>query len=188
MDKKTLDSTTARQTKRPCKGPRESYSGGPGGRANPTRKLRPLSAPTGPRAQRRVGVRAAMPCRANKSVDSAKEAKEAALVAQWLRRRTSETQVPRSNPSQHANHFISHIPYPGRPLSSPTAAHIPYPIRRPALKSANSHQPHARFRAPAGPYVRESHHLSSVQSVQFSQSVRPVGATPTISRGRKGLW
>ena len=112
--RKPPDSTTARQTKRPCKGPRESYSGGPGGRANPTRKLRPLSAPTGPRAQRRVGVRAAMPCSANKSVDSAKEAKEAALVAQWLRRRTSETQVPRSNPSQHANHFISHIPYPLR--------------------------------------------------------------------------
>ena len=109
---KPPDSTTARQTKRPCKGPRESYSGGPGGRANPTRKLRPLSAPTGPRAQRRVGVRAAMPCRANKNVDSAKEAKEAALVAQWLRRRTSETQVPRSNPSQHATHSISHIPYP----------------------------------------------------------------------------
>ena len=106
---KTPDSTTARQTKRPRKGPRESYSGAPGGRANPTRKLRPLSAPTGPRAQRRVGVRAAMPCRANKSVDSAKEAKAAPLVAQWLRRRTSETQVPRSNPS-HIPYPISHIP------------------------------------------------------------------------------
>ena len=132
---KTPDSTTARQTKRPCKGPRESYSGGPGGRANPTRKLRPLSAPTGPRAQRRVGVRAAMPCSANKSVDSAKEAKEAALVAQWLRRRTSETQVPRSNPSQHAYHSISHIPYP---------------ISRPALKFANS-CPYPISHTPAGP-------------------------------------
>ena len=106
---KPTDSTTARQTKRPCKGPRERYSGGPGGRANPTRKLR------SPQATSHTPHRSQfphMPCRANKSVDSAKEAKEAALVAQWLRRRTSETQVPRSNPSQHANHFISHIPYP----------------------------------------------------------------------------
>ena len=46
IDCEPTDSTTARQTKRPCKGPRERYSGGPGGRANPTRKLRPLSAPT----------------------------------------------------------------------------------------------------------------------------------------------
>ena len=126
LNKPQADSTTARQTKRPCKGPRESYSGGPGGRANPTRKLRPLSAPTGPRAQRRVGVRAAMPCSANKSVDSAKEAKEAALVAQWLRRRTSETQVPRSNPSQHAYHSISFVVLLG---ASGVRAEAPFPRR-----------------------------------------------------------
>ena len=53
----TADSTTARQTGRPCRVPRESYAGAPGGRANPTRKLRLCArAPHTAAALRRGGV------------------------------------------------------------------------------------------------------------------------------------
>ena len=70
----------------------------------------------------------------SKSIDSAKEAKAAALVAQRLRRRTSKPQVPSWNPS-YIPYPISHIPRPALKLS---ISHIP----RPALKLSISHIPY----------------------------------------------